>query len=223
MARRPRIGVTGNARRWAPGWWCSWLVLLWVGARPLRISVKHNVHIEELDGLVIGGGSDIAPEHYGGDLNRQVRADPARDELEIAWIQRGLSHNLPILGICRGAQLLNVVLGGNLYGDIRELRRRTHNRPGLMPTKRVELASGSRLQELVERQRLRVNSLHHQAIRDLGEGLRVVARDRDDFVQAVEAEDGRPLLGVQWHPEYLAYLPAQRALFRWLVENADRD
>lgn len=219
MAGRPRIAVTGHHRRWAPGWWASRLALALVGAEAERISVRHPASGRVLHGIIIGGGDDIGPEHYGGDLRAAVRSDPPRDRLEIAWIRRALEQDLPMLGICRGAQLINVVLGGRLHQDIRPLRRLTHNRPGLLPTKQVLLAADSRLAALTRRRRLRVNSLHHQAIAAPGRGLRVVGHDLDGLVQAVEATDQRPLLGVQWHPEYLFYLPAQLALFRWLVRR----
>ncbi|MGE4417869.1 MAG: gamma-glutamyl-gamma-aminobutyrate hydrolase family protein, partial [Marinobacterium sp.] len=117
----------------------------------------------------------------------------------------------------------NVVLGGQLYQDIRHLRRLTYNRPGLLPTKQVRLEQGSALARICEREKLRVNSLHHQAVRVPGDRLRVVGRDLDELTQAVESTSGQPIIGVQWHPEYLFYLPSQLRLFRWLVEMAQVD
>ena len=219
MAERPRVGVTGNGRRWSPGWWCAWLALRLAGAVPERISIRHAPSGQPLDALIIGGGSDIGPEHYGGDLDAKVKADPERDRLEIEWIGRALEDGIPLLGICRGAQLINVVLGGTLHQDIRPLRRRTYNRPGLLPTKQVRLEPDSLLAGICGKTRLRVNSLHHQAIRDAAADLKVVGQDLDAITQAVESAAGRPILGVQWHPEYLIYLPAQFALFRWLLRR----
>ena len=170
--------------------------------------------------LVIGGGNDISPEHYGGDLDAKVRLDPERDQLEMDWIGRAIEQEIPLLGICRGAQLINVVLGGRLHQDIRPMRRRTHNRPGLLPTKQVHLMSDSILASVCGKARLRVNSLHHQAIKDPGRDLKVVGRDLDQITQAVECSTGRSIIGVQWHPEYLFYLPSQFALFRWLLQRA---
>ena len=217
MAGRPRVGVTGNARVWAPAWWCTRLALWLAGAEAVRISVRHRAVVRTMDALVIGGGNDISPEHFGGDLDDKVKSDPKRDLLEIECIRWALSHGVPLLGICRGAQLINVVLGGTLHQDIRHLRKRTSNRPGLLPTKRVRLDPGSLVARVCGKARLRVNSLHHQAVRKAGAGLAVVGRDRDEIAQAVECSRGRPVIGVQWHPEYLIYLPAQLALFRWLV------
>jgi len=221
MARRPRIGVTGVGRRWSPGWWCAALALRLVGAVPLRISVVHPLRGDPPDALIIGGGDDISPDHYGGDIEAKVKADPDRDRLEIGWIRWALGNGLPLLGICRGAQLINVALGGTLHPDIRRLRKRTYNRPGLLPTKQVRLETGSRTARVCGKERLRVNSLHHQAIDRPGTDLRVVGRDLDDIAQAVECTVGRRIIGVQWHPEYLFYLPRQLALFRWLLKRAE--
>ena len=100
------------------------------------------------------------------------------------------------------------------------MRQRTHNRPGLLPTKQVRLMSNSVLAGVCGKTRLRVNSLHHQAIKDPGEGLKVVGWDLDEITQAVECSVGRGIIGVQWHPEYLFYLPSQFALFRWLLQRS---
>lgn len=219
MAGRPRVGVTGNGRRWAPGWWCARFALWLAGAAAERISVRHPPSGEPLDALVIGGGNDISPEHYGGNIEAQVKADPERDRLEIDWIERALEADIPLLGICRGAQLINVVLGGTLHQDIRPLRRRTSNRPGLLPTKQVRLEPDSLVARVCGKTALRVNSLHHQAVREPGKDLGVVGWDLDEIAQAIEYTGGRPIIGVQWHPEYIAYLPAQFRLFRWLLRR----
>jgi putative glutamine amidotransferase len=219
MAEKPRVGVTGVARRWSPGWWCAALALRLAGAVPERISVRHRPSGKPLDALVIGGGDDIGPEHYEGDVEAKVKADPERDRLEIEWIRRALDNDIPLLGICRGAQLINVVLGGTLHQDIRPLRKRTYNRPGLLPTKRVRLKADSRLARVCGKTRLRVNSLHHQAVDKPGADVRIVGWDLDEITQAIECSAGRAIIGVQWHPEYLFYLPSQFALFRWLSKR----
>ena len=196
------------------------MALRFAGGHPVRISANHGTDGHTFDALIIGGGSDIGPEHYGGDIDSRVRADPDRDRLEIAWIERALANRTPLLGICRGAQLINVVLGGDLHQDIRGLRKHTRNRASILATKTVRLGATSALSRICNRSKVRVNSLHHQAVRELGRGLAVVGRDADAIVQAVESSEGDPVIGVQWHPEYLFYLPAQFALFRWLVRAA---
>lgn len=220
MDKRPRIGVTGNARSWSPSWWCTKLALKLAGAKPERISVKHQQSGEPLDGLIIGGGDDIDPEYYGGEASERDEFDPERDQLEIRWIKWALENNIPILGICRGSQLINVVHNGNLHADISALRKRTYNRPGLLPTKQVFVEKESHLYSLCGKPKLRVNSLHHQAVKDVGDGLRVAGRDLDNFIQAIESCEDKPIRGVQWHPEYLFYIPSQFRLFRWLVRSS---
>jgi len=222
MKERARIGITGNARRWAPSWWCASLALRLCGIEVERINVRKRWSGRPLHALIIGGGNDISPEHYDGDIHARVKADPARDILEIKWIEWALKHNIPMLGICRGAQLVNVVRHGKLHQDIRELRKLTYNRPGLLPTKQVFLEPDSLLAHICRKTRLRVNSLHHQAINIPGEGLRLVGRDLDQITQAVECRECRIIIGVQWHPEYLLYVPSQMRIFRWLAHEARR-
>lgn len=219
MKKSPVVGVTGSARRWAPAWWCTRIALRLVGASAKRISVKKHVKPVALDALVIGGGNDISPEHYHGDISAPVKADPDRDRLEISWIEYALKHQIPILGICRGAQLINVVLGGTLHQDIRSLRKLTYNRPGLLPTKQVKLIPNSLIADVCATNSLRVNSLHHQAVDKVGRNLLKTGQDLDGIVQVIEAGNGQQIIGVQWHPEYLFYLSAQLALFKWLVRT----
>lgn len=224
MADRPRIGVTGAAKRFSPSWWCTRIALWLCGARPCRISVNHNVALRELDALVVGGGDDIHPELYGGELTGKEDYDRERDALEMRCLKLAIEDGIPILGICRGAQLLNVVLGGNLLGDVRKMRVRTSNRRQLLATKSVFVEPSSLLKTICNRDVLRVNSLHYQAVDRCGENVRITGRDHDNIVQAIEyipPNSGKAGgIGVQWHPEYLFYLPSHFALFRWLARRA---
>lgn len=218
MAKRPRIGVTGNAKNWSPSWWCTAVALRLAGAAPERISGHHSPRDEHLDALIIGGGDDINPELYKGQVSSSTISDFERDQLEIKWIKTALQERLPLLGICRGAQLINVVLGGTLHQDIRTIRKRTYNRPGLLPTKQVWLSSDSHMASICKKIHFRVNSLHYQAIKEIGDDLKVVGWDLDKITQAVESTN-KTIIATQWHPEYLFYLPSQFAIFRWLVNS----
>jgi putative glutamine amidotransferase len=221
MVKRPRIGVSGNAKRWSPSWWCTALALRLAGAIPARISVRHSQNIEFIDALIVGGGDDIDPKYYEGETNNKDKIDIKRDQLEIDWVKKALKKTIPLIGICRGAQLINVVLGGSLFQDIRSLRQHTYNRPGLLPTKQVHVSKGSLLASILNTRHLRVNSLHHQSIRMTGANLKVVGWDLDNITQAVESKEDN-IIGLQWHPEYLIYLPSQFAIFRWLVKCTKR-
>jgi putative glutamine amidotransferase len=215
MGRR-LVGVTGNARRWSPSWWCTRLALLLVGCKAHRISVLNPDIPRDLDAIIISGGDDIHPSLYSTEEHDPDELDLERDQLEIQCISSAMDRNIPILGICRGAQLINVVRGGSLYADIDNMRNITSRRPHLYPRKPVTIEAPSLLFSIIGRQSIRVNSLHHQAVKGLGECLKIIATDRDGIVQAIEDARGRSILGVQWHPEYLFFLPAQLAIFRWL-------
>lgn len=225
---RPLVGVTGGDRGLPLAWWFTRLALWRAGARALRLTPSRPLPLDDLDAVVISGGDDIDVRLYLPDSPEVAPADPERDRFEIRVLEHLMHRKLPLLGICRGAQLLNVVRGGTLYQDLRPLRRRTSNRRTPLPRKTALVQEGSGLARILGDTRLRINSLHQQAVRDLGEGLVSVARDLDDFIQAVEAPEHRFQVGVQWHPEYLILQREQMNLFRALVrasrvEGEDKD
>ena len=195
---------------------CLWLC----GADAVYLTPKSDCQRHLLNALVIGGGDDIDPGLYGHHDSGLAPIDRDRDAFEVEMIQHALGTNLPIVGICRGMQLLNVVLGGNLHGDIRAMRIRTSNRRSPLPLKLAHIDGGSLLGSVVGEGPLRINSLHHQAVDRMGETMRPVAWDDDGIVQSIESSDHRLLVGVQWHPEYLPYIANQRRLFGHLVKAA---
>lgn len=218
---RPLIGITTSDHKSRLAWWCDWLSVWRAGGQPVRLSPSRPPR-DRLDGLIIGGGDDIGAHRYGGEVQLDVRLDPARDDLELDLLERYLPQRSPILGICRGAQMINIHCGGSLIGDIQTTYRHIRNRRTVLPRKRVDIAPYSRLAEILNRRYCQVNSLHHQAIDRPGEGLAIVARDRDDLIQAVESETHPFLIGVQWHPEFLLFSRSQQRLIRALVETASR-
>lgn len=156
-------------------------------------------------------------------LARKVRlsgGDPARDELEGRLIEEALRAGLPILGICRGAQLLNVHFGGTLHRDLADFYEETPQIVTIRPKKRIEIEPGSLLAKVLGTESCRVNALHGQAVGRLAASLRIVARETAGVVQAIEHPGHRFLLGVQWHPEYLPQVARQRRIFAHLVEAA---
>lgn len=222
MAERPVIAVTGPDGHFPLAWWATRLAIFLAGGKAVRLtpSNQRSHEKEGFKGVIIGGGSDIDAELYGGENAGPSRIDRERDLFEIEMIHHALDTRLPILGICRGAQLINVVLGGSLHSDIRPLRKNTSNRRTPFPRKTAVLESSGILAEAMACAHWRINSLHSQAINDLGKNLRVVARDLDALVQAVESTSHPWLVGVQWHPEYLFYLEKQRRIFEDLVDRA---
>ncbi len=216
---KPVIGITGNSQRFSPSWICLWLAITINGGKAIRISKQHRQTALQLNGLIVSGGDDIHPSFYGQEEAVNQEYDKQRDELEIQYIKQAIINKLPMLGICRGMQLINLVAGGTLYTDIRPLRKNTSNRRILLPRKTVDISTNSNLSRILAGKRLLVNSLHHQAIDKIAPGFTPAAQDLDHFVQAIEKTEST-ILGVQWHPEYLGYLPKQQRIFRWLVEQA---
>jgi putative glutamine amidotransferase len=175
---------------------------------------------EPLQGLIIGGGDDIGAEIYGGTVLPDVRIDPERDALELKLLRAALPAGLPVLGICRGSQMLNVALGGSLHTDIHEVYETAPRMRTVLPKKTITIVPGSRLDEVLRCNPCRVNALHHQSIDRLGHDLRVVARDESGIVQAIEGTGPAFLIGVQWHPELLVWKAPQQRLFSALGSAA---
>jgi len=183
--------------------------------------------VNRFDGFVLSGGGDVDPALYGGHLDATVHSiDPERDAFECALIPLVLQADKPLLAICRGAQILNVALGGSLYEDIPSalpaaLRHDWYpNIPRDYLAHTVEIEPGSRLAEILGTRKLRTNSLHHQAIRQPAPGLEVVAYAEDGVIEAVELPGKRFAIGVQWHPECLPNEPAMQRLFSEFVNVA---
>jgi putative glutamine amidotransferase len=163
-----------------------------------------------LDGLLLAGGVDIDPSHYDEPPHAALgEVDAQRDWVELTLTCWALADGLPVFGICRGIQTLNVVAGGSLWQDI------AAQVPGALwhpyypdyPYNRlshsVQLEPDSRLARILGDLELEVNSLHHQAARDVGKGLRVIARSPDGMIEGLESQDEAWVIGVQWHPEWL--------------------
>jgi putative glutamine amidotransferase len=190
------------------------------GGRAVRWTAARPRHLDDVDGLVIGGGDDISPDIYGGALVSSARLDPARDAMEQELVTGACARGMPVLGVCRGAQMINIALGGTLHQDAYGVFATSDKRKTILPRKTVRVEPGTELARIAGLEPMRVNALHSQAVDRLGRGLRVAARDRGGMVQAVEREAGPFMVGVQWHPEHLIYAHRQRALFRALVAAA---
>lgn len=167
-------------------------------------------YAQELDGLVLQAGTDISPRLYGeAPLRPEWGGDPERDRYELDLLNRFLDAKKPVLGICRGLQLINVALGGTLYQDTATQKpgAHAHHDPTVYDDKYhyVEILPGTRLAALYPGvKQAKVNSIHHQAVKGLGAGLLVEARSlEDDVIEAVRREGPQYVAGVQWHPEFL--------------------
>jgi len=186
------------------------------------------VLVKRLDGLVLTGGGDVEPGRYGEEPHESIRrTDSARDEFEIALVLEARERRLPTLAICRGLQITNVALGGTLIQDIPSTIGSIDHTiighavfDGHQP---VTVESNSLIAKAIGQTGLMVNSIHHQAVKDLAPGFRAVAWAGDGVIEGIEHEDEAwPLLAVQWHPEYLSENSdeASHRLFEGFVDAA---
>jgi putative glutamine amidotransferase len=178
--------------------------------------------LSRLDGLVLSGGPDLAPGAYGAQPHLELGlTEPGLDAFEYAMAREALRLELPVLGVCRGAQTLNVARGGTLHQHLPDVvgdsiaHRQTVD--GSIPTHPVTILPGSRLAAVLGATRLSVNSFHHQAVDRLGAGLRECAWAPDGTVEAIEDPAQPFVLAVQWHAETLQNVPGQSKLFEELV------
>ncbi len=215
----PRVALTttsidegGSYQRPAVAIYASYIAALEaVGLATVLITPAHSPQtvralMDACAGLVLSGGEDVDPARYGADPSPALGTiNRGRDEVEFDAIEYALQRQMPVLGICRGAQVMNVALGGTLFQDL------STERPGPVLHQQQEdwgqrthcanVLAGSRLHEIVQNDEMFINSYHHQAIKDVAPGLSVVARAGDGMVEAVEGRDHPWLMGVQWHPE----------------------
>ncbi len=185
-----------------------------------------------VDGLLIMGGEDVHPELYGEEIDPRCKPQmPRRDSFEAKLIRTAYEWGIPLLGVCRGIQIMNVAFGGTLYQDLADHpgsdpERISHAQIGELDfstSHEVEIAEGSRLFSLVGEQSIETNTCHHQAIKRVADGFTVSARTGDGVAEALEPSgSGSFLLGVQWHPEVWPHDPVSRAIFGGFCREADQ-
>ena len=184
--------------------------------------------LDRIDGLILTGGGDISPTRYGAEPGTKLgEVDDERDRFEIALVKRAMARRMPTFAICRGLQVVNVALGGTLVQDLPERGLDGHDVIGestYLGHSNITLEPGCRVATIVGNT-TQVNSLHHQAVDTVGDGLRVVGRADDGTVEAIEHIDSDwPMLAVQWHPEFLRVKDHNESddLFAAFVEMAEK-
>ena len=200
------------------------------GGLPLMIPIgvspsSSETLLKRLDGVLVSGGGDIDTQRFNGIPHPMVdNVSPERDELEIALVHTALALKKPLLAICRGIQVLNVAMGGTLYTHIQDqvenaLKHDWYpNFPRDKYTHTVSLKCESRLDQIYQADEIRVNSLHHQGIAQLGKGLTATGFAPDGLVEGLEVDGAAFAIGVQWHPECLPNDPGTQSLFKAFIE-----
>lgn len=238
--RKPIIGITGNTSVLKNDDFESFKInysstgfstaISLAGGSPIIIPINDPAFAEEyihlIDGLLLTGGQDVTPLLYGEEPRKVIGpTSPERDNCEVALIKEAIRQKKPILGICRGLQLINVVLGGSLLQDLSEdasitIQHVQRSQPEFS-THSIKVKSGTHLADIIQNN-CHVNSVHHQAIKELGKGLTVSAWSPDNVIEAIEVvDDTQSIIGIQWHPE-LTFLENDEslAIFQDLVDRS---
>ena len=215
---RPRIGITTSPKRGTEYYDTYKRAVEAAGAEVVDLPPGTNA-IGDLDGLLLPGGWDVDPARYGEKPDSKVGdIDPELDETELRLFKQAHDHRLPVLGICRGQQVINVALGGSLVQHLEGHEVRAFGRKHLAHTAEVDPAS--ELGQAVGGRLIQVNSLHHQAVRSVAPGLHQTATGEDGVVEGLESDDGL-IVAVQCHPEELTGdLPWASRLFERFVARA---
>jgi putative glutamine amidotransferase len=215
---RPKIAITVHPRRGLEYFVPYRRAVTAAGADPVDV-VPGTKSLPDVDGLLLPGGWDVDPSFYGERRDEKVEeTDPELDEMELSMFRQARERDLPVLGICRGQQVINVAMGGSLVQHLEGHEVRALGRSHLAHT--IEVDPASELGQAAGEHKVRVNSLHHQAIKKLAEGLQQTARGEDGTVEGVESDDGL-IVAVQCHPEELTTdLPWARKLFERFVARA---
>lgn len=222
MDTKPQIGITlpTKGNRFA---FFFIKLNLWIqGAKAIPLYPdKKQIDFNYINGVILSGGNDIDPTLYGADHNaHNTPLDTKRDQFELDILEKAYTKRLPILGICRGAQLINIYFKGDLYPTILDLDQYLIHQNSIFPIKNILIKKFSNLFSIVRKTPITANSIHNQAIKTVGEKLTVSATHKK-IIEAIEKTDYPFLLGVQWHPEYLFYFQEERNIFKEFVNAAN--
>jgi len=214
--RRPLIGITpaynyDNNETSSPKGYCEAINSSGGAAMLLSASQDNEVLMEmfqKCDGFLLTGGPDVDPRAYGEQIQNYCGSiSPVRDYLEEFIIKKAIEYNKPMLGICRGMQSLNAFLGGTLYQDIhaqitdRKVQKHSQNAPSWYPAHDIAIEKDTFIQITLGKERIGVNSFHHQAVKELAPGFMATSRSDDGIIESIEYSGSPFVVGVQWHPE----------------------
>ena len=175
--------------------------------------------LEHLDGLILTGGGDHNPLWMGEEPSPRLHnINQERDAAELMLVRLAFNRQIPMLGICRGIQTLAIALGGKVYQDIKQMVKHSQDADRSEPTHSVEIKKDSTLYHIYNSEKILVNSFHHQAVSEPGRHMRIIAKSTDGIIEAIESNEYKQILGVQWHPEWLGEEGGK--IFQWLVNQA---
>ena len=229
--KKPLIGITCGGSIEVSGIENSYAeAILKAGGIPMLIPcIGTHIPVEELlkklDGIIFTGGEDCNPAMYGEEAIPQLgTVNDHRDSSDLALAKVILGSKIPVMAICRGSQFINVACGGTLYQDLPTQKGVEHAQavPVNMPSHGITIADGSILGKVMKVSKADVNSTHHQAVKEIGKGLEVIAVSTDGVVEAYQNEGkGQTILGMQFHPEWLLEKNIEwLAIFKWFVQEA---
>lgn len=224
MCQKPKIGYTTRNFSIDPLQWAIDISIRICGGKPVRLTPGNSKKPNKIDGLIIGGGTDLYPALYNLDPKPNYKYDRDRDDMEIEWLKIAEKQKIPVLGICRGAQLLNVTRGGTLHVDVSKIYENAKYPSSLFANvffrKKINITVGSLLHNLLDTTQTSINSMHKQAIDTVGKNLIISAKENNGIVQAIEDPHHPYFLGIQFHPETLIYRKEIRNIFKRLIEKS---
>lgn len=234
---KPIIGISGNPDNYAAKAPLTYIrSVKKAGGVPLVIPIttdKEEIEqiLNRIDGLVLTGGEDVGPlRYFGEEPNRNLgEVAPERDDFDVMLVREAVAKGIPVLGICRGEQVMNVAFGGSLYQDIpsqvpNAVQHQQHDTPRYYGIHSISIVKGSLLNRLLGTDSTAVNSYHHQSVKAVAKGFKVTATAKDGVVEAIEKVGNEYVLGVQFHPEGFVssgndfFLP----IFTHLIEGAQK-
>jgi putative glutamine amidotransferase len=226
---KPRIGITVSEYNRLFSWLSNAFTVKLFGGKPILLDASKKIdnNLEDLDGIIFSGGTDINPGNYGKVAKLDYSYDYRRDSFELSLFHRAEKQNIPIMGICRGAQLINIAKGGSLFSDLSEVTEDTIISKSfwqkVFSRKTARVLNKTNLMSILDQENIVINSIHHQSISYLGDDLKVSAVEPNGIVQAVEHQDNSKfILGVQWHPELLFYDDKNFKIYKSFLKEAKK-
>ncbi|ADN08643.1 gamma-glutamyl-gamma-aminobutyrate hydrolase family protein [Sulfurimonas autotrophica] len=223
MARKTNVIITGSARGSHSAWIMSQGLLRLYGVHAQFFQPSQWDKKIQMDGLLITGGIDIDPRTFHTHKHfSTIKTDTQRDAMELFLLERAQQEAIPVMGICRGMQLINLFMGGTLHPHIPEMDLNFQHPHSVFPSNILTIEPKSRLHKILKTDRLKANALHHQTLKKIGKGLRVSARDTNALIQAIESTEENFTLGLQWHPEFMPYHWSTHRIFKAFAKEVKK-